>query len=253
MATWAELDAELDSWHGAGETATFWFRDDDVEEPTDALDRLIGLSERHDAPLHLAAVPKGVGAPLRERLMGAGTTLVLQHGLAHVNHEPKPARASEVGVNRDLELQRQDLAEGWRLLQEARLPRLLPVFVPPWNRIADKTVARLAEWGYRALSNFDRREKRGTGTELAIFNGHIDPIRWKEGARFAGTEKTLDQCVRHLRERRAGVADRDEPTGFVTHHLQTDGETWAFCDAFMERVSAHRATRWISLADMLKG
>jgi hypothetical protein len=251
MATWDELEAELALWRAAGEAPTFWWRDDDVEEPTADLDRLIALADRFRAPLHLAAVPRGVGAPLKERLEGAPGTLVLQHGLAHRNHEPKPARASEVGVNRKLSLQEADLREGWRLLTEAGLPRLLPVFVPPWNRIADKTLPHLPGWGFPALSNFDRRPSPSPVADLQIFNGHIDPIRWKEGARFAGTEKTLEQCLRHLRQRRTGEADRDEPTGLVTHHLQTDEATWDFTEAFMERVTRGGSSRWIALSELM--
>lgn len=251
MASWADLDDELRLWRAAGEIPTFWWRDDDTEAPTADLERLIALAERFSAPLHLAVVPHAIDPGLAPRLGASPLVYALQHGFSHKNHEPKGARASEVGVNRDIALQEADLTLGWQRMVAAGLPNLLPVFVPPWNRIAEKTLMVLPRQGYRAVSIFDRRPENPVG--LPHFNGHIDPIRWKEGARFAGTEKTLEQAVRHLRQRRLGEAEKDEPTGFVTHHLQTDEPTWGFSAALLERLTFRDATRWIALPQVLKG
>lgn len=251
MASWADLDEELRLWHAAGEVPTFWWRDDDTEAPTADLDRLIGLAERFSIPLHLAVVPHAIDPGLAPRLRMSPLVFTLQHGFAHKNHEPKGTRASEVGEVRDIALQESDLKTGWQRMVSADLPNLLPVFVPPWNRIAEKTLRMLPRLGYGAVSIFDRRSSPPVG--LPHYNGHIDPIRWKEGATFAGTEKTLAQCVQHLRQRRLGEADRDEPTGFVTHHLQTDEPTWAFSAAVLERLTAKGATNWIALPQVLKG
>jgi hypothetical protein len=125
--------------------------------------------------------------------------------------------------------------------------------VPPWNRIADQAVPLLPGWGYKVLSNFYLRPRPNPVPGLLHFNGHVDPIRWKEGAKFAGTEKTLHVCIEHLQQRRSGETDRDEHTGFVTHHLQTDADTWAFMAAFMERVTHKGATRWLSLDGLIDG
>lgn len=252
MATWAELDEELGKWSSQGETPTFWWRDDDTEACTDPLDRLISLSERFDAPLHLAVIPHAIDVKLAERLSASPQVYTLQHGYAHKNHEPKGTRASEVGKLRDLALIEKDLREGWRRMQMARLPNLLPVFVPPWNRIGEKVLPYLPVWGYAALSGFDARPHPEPVADLQHFNGHIDPIRWKEGAKFAGVEKTLEQCVRHLRKRRLEHAYRYEPTGFVSHHLQTDEDTWRFMEALMSRLTHNAATRWISLDSLIK-
>ncbi|UOA34300.1 hypothetical protein DSM110093_04135 (plasmid) [Sulfitobacter sp. DSM 110093] len=252
MATWAELDEELEKWASQGETPTFWWRDDDTEACTDDLDRLIALSERFDAPLHLAVIPVAIADDLADRLSMSPHVYSLQHGFAHKNHEPKGTRASEVGVMRDLTLIETDLREGWRRMQVARLPNILPVFVPPWNRIGEQVLPYLPQWGYTALSNFDARPHPEPVPGLQRFNGHIDPIRWKEGAKFAGEEKTLEQCVRHLRKRRLEDAYRDEPTGFVSHHLQTDEDTWSFTEALMSRLTQGAKTQWISLDCLIK-
>ena len=251
MATWEELDAELTLWADAGERPTFWWRDDDCEAPTDDLDRLIGMAEQYGAPLHLAVVPANIDVGLAGRMATSPTVYAMQHGFSHTNHEPKGTGASEVGALRDLELQKADLREGWQRMVAAGLPNLLRVFVPPWNRIADKTVRVLPELGYTALSDFYCRPDPSPVAGLMYFNAHIDPIRWKEGAKFAGTEKTLEQCVVHLRQRRTGEAEKAEPTCFCTHHLQTDAATWDFSDALMDRLTHAGRTRWASMPELM--
>lgn len=249
MATWAELDAELAHWQAAGERATFWWRDDDAEAATDALIRLVDLTAKFAAPLHLAVIPAQINPDLPALMRSARHVWAMQHGFAHKNHEPKGLRASEVGVSRDLNLQKADLGEGWRRMQAAGLPNLLPVFVPPWNRIGDQVVPHLKDWGYHALSGFDQRAERRHASGLMHINGHVEPLRWRPDARFAGVEKTLEQCVVHLRARRTGVADRDEATGLVTHHLQTPDEVWGFCEEFADRIRGQ--VDWIALNDVM--
>lgn len=249
---WRALDRELALWAAAGQRPSFWWRDDDVEIPSADLDRLIALSARFDLPLHLAAVPRGVGAPLAQRLAAAPLVYVMQHGFAHVNHEPAGARASEIGAHRPLADQQGDLRAGWRLLQRADLPRLLPVIVPPWNRIAHSTLPALPGLGFQMLSAFDPRPALRPVQGLLQVNCHVDPVRWKEGAAFRGADKTLTQVVDHLAARRRGRVDREEPTGLLTHHLQTDEPTWDFIEALLERLAAGDApARWIPLTEVL--
>lgn len=247
MATWADLDAELQLWKDAGTAPTFWWRDDDTQAPTHDLDRLIGLAERYDAPLHLAIIPVGVDPDLASRLAAAPLVYAMQHGFAHINHEPKGMRASEIGDTRDVGLQIADLRSGWQYLLTAQLPNLLPVLVPPWNRVAQKTLPHLPPLGFRMVSAFDGGASARNVSGLRQINAHVDPVRWKTGAEFRGTEKTLAQVVEHLLARRLGQADG--PTGFLTHHLQTDAATWDFIDALLDRL---RAYEWLRLATALK-
>ena len=253
MTGWAELDQELDRWQAAGDMPTFWWRDDDTEAATPALDQLIQLAEQHAVPLHLAVIPHAIDPGLKARLERATLVYVMQHGFRHKNHEPKGMRASEVGVSRDLALQKADLAEGWQRLLAAGLPRTLPVFCPPWTRIADKTLAVLPELGFAACSTFFNEGDAPRDAPVAMIDGHIEPIKWKGGARFRGVEKTVAQAVLHLREKREGRMPRGMPTGLVTHHLDTDAETWDFCAAFLERVAPGRRSRWIALPEILEG
>ena len=82
MATWAELDTELALWQAQGEQPSFWWRDDDTEAPTQALARLIELSAKYDAPLHLAVIPADIHRDLADILRAAPHVWCLQHGFA---------------------------------------------------------------------------------------------------------------------------------------------------------------------------
>ena len=57
--------------------------------------------------------------------------------------------------------------------------------------------------------------------------------------------------VRHLAARRSGAADAEEPTGLLTHHLQTDAPGWAFLEELMDRTAQQRCARWIGLESLM--
>ncbi|MCA8930127.1 MAG: polysaccharide deacetylase [Alphaproteobacteria bacterium] len=252
MATWLDLERELRTWRAAGETPTFWWRDDDADAPTAALERLLALADGHGAPLHLAVVPRDVSPELAPLLGQSGEVYVLQHGFAHVNHEPAGAPAAEVGQGRPATLKLRDLREGWRRLRAAQLPNLLPGLTPPWNRISHDTVVQLPRLGYRLLSTGYPRKARKAAPGLHRVNIHVDPIRWKRGPEFRQVEGTLELLTEHLARRRLGVVDPAEPTGLSTHHLQTGEPVWEFLDQLLERLTHRERGRWVRLASILE-
>lgn len=250
MASWGHLDDELQRWQGMGLRPGLWWRDDDAVEPTAALDRLIVLAERFAAPLHLAVIPSGAQATLSTRLRAARDVYALQHGFAHINHEPQGGGASEFGATRDLAAQEADLRAGWARLEALKIPRLLPGFVPPWNRLSEAARHRLPALGYKLLAAFAGPTGTAPVPGLTQIDSHLDPLRWKSGARFRGEAATLGLLVDHLADRRMGRVSRDLPTGLLTHHLQTDDATWAFLEQLLTRLDGRCV--WVRLDDLLK-
>jgi hypothetical protein len=249
---WSDLVAELDRWAAAGQVATFWWRDDDAAAMTPALARLLALARRHHASVHLAAIPARLAPDFGASLEGEPHVRVLQHGYAHVDHAPPGTGSWELGDHRPRQVVLAELVEGRRILKAAVGERFLPVLVPPWTRIAASLVPHIGEAGLVALSLEGQRQGRFAAPGIAIYNAHCDPIKWKGGAHFTGTARALDEILKHLAGRRTGEADADEPTGLCTHHLDHDAATWEFVERLLAAVAAHKAARWIDLAEVME-
>ncbi len=248
MSHWGALEAELDRWCAEKRTVTLWWRDDDAEQATPALERLLGLARRWEVPLALAVVPARAGPELARRLGGAGGVYVLQHGYAHCNHAPEGARASEFGANRRQAEVRAELAEGYARLQALIGVDALPVLVPPWNRIAADLLEELPPLGLAGVSTFRARASVEPVRGLRQTNCHVDLLDWR-ARRFVGEPKALGEIVAHLAARRAGSVDAAEPTGVLTHHLVFDEGCWGFLEELLRRTRSHPAVRWLDVAE----
>ena len=248
-SAWRDFFAELDHWPKAA--ATFWWRDDDAVEPRGRLDRLLALS---DLPVSIAVIPDRMRLSLVSRLAEARID-VLQHGFSHANHEALGGDLAELGPARPAGTALAELARGRGWLADLFGPQFLPVLVPPWHRIAEPILERLGEHGYAAMSSIGARV-RGAPGPLQI-NGHLDPMDWKpksltKRARFCGTVTALGILTAHLAARRLGQADREEPTGLITHHAGMDEEAFLFAQALLSRSAAHPAVVWRSMRDILR-
>lgn len=244
MTSWAALRTELDHWQEAGRNASFWWRDDDAETPSPALDRLLALRASRGLPLALAVIPAGAGTALAERLHPEKGLRVLQHGYAHHNHAPEPERTIELGHHRPLAKVMTELRSGRRKLEALFGRQFQDAIVPPWNRIDGPVIAALAPAGYHGLSVFGPRVTRFATPGLVQANCHMDVMNWNS-RRFAGAAPVLKQAVHHLRFRRKGEADVTEPTGLMTHHLAHDRAAWDFIARFLDETRGHPAGRWI--------
>ncbi len=186
------------------------------------------------------------------RLAGAAGIFVLQHGWQHVNHAGPGEGGWELGDHRPLAVVRTDLESGHRRLADAFGAQFLPVLVPPWNRISESVVQSLPTLGFTGLSTFRAREHKAAAPGLVQVNAHCDPIKWKQGGRFAGTARALDDLTSHLRARRTGTADPAEPTGLVTHHLALDPPAFDFVTELLRRTRAHPAALWLNAPDAFR-
>jgi hypothetical protein len=248
VSGWADLDRELDAWGAAGAVATLWWRDDDAVAATPALDRLLDIAMEAGAPLALAVIPALAEPALAERLRRAPRIAVLQHGYAHLNHAPAGAKKAEFGPGRAPAAAMAELAAG-----RDRLAHLfdgggtvvLPVLVPPWNRIAPAAVRALPGLGFAGLSVYRARAAAAAAPGIAAVNVHADVIDWRGDRGFVGEAAALRLIVDHLRARRRGAVDGREPTGLLTHHLVHDDDTWRFTTDLVRRVAEHPAARWL--------
>ncbi|MEQ8371119.1 MAG: polysaccharide deacetylase family protein, partial [Alphaproteobacteria bacterium] len=253
MSAFAALSAALDRLADSGSAITVWWRDDDAVAATPALDRLLAVAGDHAVPLALAVIPARLQDSLGPRLAGLdgrrwpdGRLSLLQHGYSHTNHAPDGEKKCELGPHRPLPLTHGDLATGWARLQTLATAgtgpaRLLPVLVPPWNRIAPGLIPALPEMGYGGLSRFGRRARPRPLAGLLEINCHLDPVDWRgrhgPAHAFMGEAPALAPLLEFtaaLGTPDLGAPDMTapgpaaEPFGLLTHHLDHDHDGWRF-------------------------
>jgi len=195
-------------------------------------------------PLALAVVPEAAQPALFARL--AGEVCVLQHGVDHRNRAAAGARRTEFTPAEPLEDAAARVAAGRVRLAALAGARWLEAFAPPWNRVPQALAARLPSLGLRGLSTFGPRERACPAPGLIQVNTHVDLVNWRGDRGFVGVAAALEQAVRHLAARRAGGADGDEATGWLTHHLQHDAAGWDFLTTLLERTCRDPAVHWAS-------
>ena len=249
---WDGLAQELVAWQAAGRCATFWWRDDDAAAATPALERLVALSATAGAPIAIAAIPKRIEPSLALAVAGHSTVWLLQHGFAHIDHakglvdKAGSKGAWELGLHRPIDVVLGELEAGREIMQAAFGAQFLPVVAAPWNHIDPALMPGLRERGYRGVSSYGERPLFPPLPGFVEANIHFDVSNWKHGARFRGEGAALEMIVGHLRRRRSGEAERDEPTGIVTHHAALDEASWKFMAALLDFVARHPAAVWLS-------
>lgn len=248
MSEWDILLRELDAWQSHGFQATFWWRDDDAHRDCPELRRLLALLSDTGVPLGLAVVPAWLERDTAVLIGETPLISVLQHGWDHTNHAPRgqDVGAWELGLHRSEAAVIDDLLRGRDLLARHCGPRFLPVVVPPWNNIDPRLFPALPGAGYAGVSGFEGRTKAGMHGALKVVNCHCDPIRWKGDPHFRGIAKTLADLASHLHARRTNPARGDEPTGFLTHHLDMDEGAWEFAARLLHLTAGHPAIRTLT-------
>jgi hypothetical protein len=249
MTVFQPLLDELDRWAEVGRTATLWWRDDDAVEMTDRLGRLLALRAALGVPLGLAVIPAKAQPSLAAALPGSADVAVLQHGYEHRNHCPDLRRKAELGSDRPAWEVVAGLMSGRERLAALFGDRPPPILVPPWNRIDAGVVALLPGLGYTGLSTFAPRTRREAAPGVTHVNTHVDLIDWPGTRKFVGEEAAVAAATAHLARRRTGSVDPDEATGLLTHHLVHDSMIWNFVERFVAAAAAHRAARWLAVAE----
>lgn len=242
-AAWLPLMMELARWKEAGRTAEFWLRDDDAVEPTEPLDRLLGLTEKFGVPVTLAVIPAFTGNALASRLAGALQVTVAVHGWSHENHAPDGEKKQELGRHRERGIVLDELRRGLSRITNLHGQRMVPLLVPPWNRIHPDLLPDLMPLGFTALSAF------GPARPAAIrtINSNVDLMDWH------GTRGCRDHglIARDIAEQLARAFEGGDAVGILTHHLVHDEAAWAFLQRLFELTASHTACRWRSIRELI--
>ncbi|HUI35395.1 MAG TPA: polysaccharide deacetylase family protein [Stellaceae bacterium] len=244
-AEWPDLAVELDRWEEAGRSAGLWWRDDDAVASTPQLDRLLRLAG--GVPLALSVIPADARASLARALDPFPQVAVLHHGWCHANRATS-GKKSEYPAERHPVDVADELDEGRKQLRALFGARALPVFVPPWNRFADRFLPLLAEAGLIAISQQAPR-KVPLPEGIAAIDVQLDVTDWHGDCGFVGDGPALARLLAELRRRRE---DWDGGAiGILTHHLVMDAATEDFLGRLGEMVAWHPGARWLGGHELL--
>lgn len=241
-AEWAPLAGEMSRWRDAGRKPVFWLRDDDAIEPTPALDRLMRLGADFDVPILLAVIPASTGEALATRLSREEQVTVAVHGYAHLNHAPAGEKKCELGQHRPAAAVIRQLSDGVAKLRRLHGRKLLPVLVPPWNRIDEGLIPLLPPAGFQAISVFGPAKP----WPLAVINANVDIIDWHGSRGCLPTPILVDNTVAQLRR----AFDSGDPVGILTHHLVHDDAAWAFLARLFE-ITTSAGADWTAIDGLI--
>jgi hypothetical protein len=247
MFGWSALIDELDTWDAAGLTATFWWRDDDAIEPTKQLDRLLAVAAQ--LPIALAVISGSAIQALAERLRDCRRITVLCHGWHHKNHG-SPTNQTEYPGNRPADDVIKEFRQGRERMSALFGEIFQPVFVPPWHRFDDKFLPLLLQAGLWSISRGGARSSAAKDAGVFEGNVHADLVLWQHPYRFVGARMAIDCLLKHLRGRRLGAFDIDEPTGILTHHSDQDSQAYDFIERLAEVTNAHKAAKWLQSSEI---
>ena len=93
------------------------------------------------------------------------------------NHAPADQKKAEFGSHRPPDAMLDEIAAGRQRLDDLFGKQALPVFTPPWNRIAPGIVEALPAMGFAVVSTFTPRERRNS-PPMACFRSTPISIRW---------------------------------------------------------------------------
>ncbi|MVA58741.1 polysaccharide deacetylase family protein [Agrobacterium vitis] len=239
------LRQRLDDLAAQGKSVRLWLRDDDAVEPSDPLETLLALVRRFQIPVTLAVIPEPTGPALAAVLRPESLASIAVHGWNHQSHAGPGEKNQELGGHRPAAIVLDELRQGLAKLRGLYGEQLLPMLVPPWNRIDKALLSSLPGLGFTTLSVFGR-EKRGA--VLALLNTHVDVMDWR------GTRGGRDADILFA-ELAAYLEPEAEPLqaiGILTHHLVHDQTVWDFLTRLFALTATHPACRWESARTLLQ-
>ena len=245
---WHVVSRELDLRAEAGQQAHLWLRDDDAMAPGPALERLLALCQKHDAPLLLCVIPMRAEESLAHQLANRTGVEIAAHGAWHKNHAPAGRKSEEMAIERGRSVLLTELTQARERLIALFGDSAGRWYVPPWNRISSEVAALLPQIGFAALSTF--AELTHGCPALAEHNTHVDLIDWRAGRVGRSADVIAARLAEQLTQARlAGF----RPVGVLTHHLDHDDVAWSVLEQLLAVTAAHPATRWIKASQLLDG
>ncbi len=247
-ARWDPVRDELARWQDEQRIARLWLRDDDAVSVTPALVRLAAHCAAGGIPWLVAAVPCHAAEELSAFVAAEPLAEAAAHGWRHRDHatpggskEEFPAHRPRAEVRRELGLARARVATMFGA-------KAVPIYVPPWNRMAPAVAALLPDLGYRALSALGRKPMFAPPAPIRELNASLDIIDWRR-SRACRDPDELTQCL--AEELAWSRGNGEPPVGILTHHLVHDEAAWRFLEELFAETAAHASVRWSRPSELI--
>lgn len=135
---------------------TLFFRDDDIDDLTPNLIKLLQLFIQVNIPLHLQVIPAKVKLNTVHYLRhlkqkSPALVFISQHGWKHENYN-STGKKYEFGDSRTQFQQLSDIISGKDKMTQLFLNDFYLAFTPPWNRYHESTLLSLQELGFKIIS-----------------------------------------------------------------------------------------------------
>ena len=172
-----KLERVINTEISSGNIIRFWWRDDDVIDDTDELNKLLEFSIANNVPSYLAVIPKTLSDDAINKIKEHHNISVMQHGYSHNNYANVGEPFNEFGQHRNLEAQLKEIRIGFEKLITSFGNQFVPVFVPPWGHIAESVIEKLSTIGIKGISLIGHSDKNYP----CLFNKNvdIDIFSWK--------------------------------------------------------------------------
>ena len=220
-----------------------WIRDDDAGGMTSPLASLLNICRKAQVPVALAVIPAKLEPSLAVELRPYPFVTVMQHGFSHTSNAMPGRKKIELGGMLTADKVIGLLADGRSVLEHRMPDRLVPVLVPPWNRIDDDVIPQLTELGFCGLSTF-ADDQRGKPFGLVHINTHVDPIAWRDDRSFDTPAALIVKLTEAIRTA-AGA-----PIGMLTHHLDMGEAAFETLTMVVGALRRHTKVEWLHPAEM---
>lgn len=188
--------------------APVFFRNDDLGWAHPQLIRLARMFERHHTKISMAAIPMPCLDQFPQNPLSEfkSNIKVLVHGLTHLDFAGS-GKKNEFGETRDVLAVQKDILRGREIIESLFTDQFVPIFTPPWNRIAEKHLPALREAGFKALSVDGPVRFPNSG--LTEINVTVDlHTNRKEKLGLVEVKKIMSEAT--------------APVGIVVHHKHMD-------------------------------
>ncbi len=223
---WKKIDKEIRRC----KDIHFWWRDDDVGDFIQPLERIINIFENKGLSIVLGVIPSVLVLEVSHIIKEHPNCYVIQHGVTHINHAQDKGRQDEFPLGFSEEEAVKQIVKGKKSLEQKFGEQFLPVYAPPWLNIHEGLSNQLLQNGFKEISsyNFQNENKHG--------NPDRELVNVNYGEAFYTEEYVLERLSYKL-----SVTNH---IGFMNHHRTIGEDGFNFIKKLLDFLCQYSNVSW---------